>query len=252
MAVNKDVLELFYSISNQWTLRDQRLLAAIGVEFELCEYAFDSLYDYCLNETDCELEKWSAKSEDAARVTILARAFIDHALRLPKLVKILSKHGPSAVLADEFLQINEPLRRLRNALHHADERIEGGKSSENIQPIGGDFSWKTWTPIGSLDVYWISLGPLIVEQAGPTISTATSFKRSIDHLLYRAHDEEANLCAAFDDLCRLLERVHANISCSFDRQLAEFNIVRGSETDARSPAGMSGRMRIEGLELTQG
>ena len=91
----------------------------------------------------------------------------------------------------------------------------------------------------------------MVEQAGPTICTTTTFKRRVDYLLYRAHDEEAGLCSVFDDLCTLVLRAHDNILAHFDAQLLKNGVTRGGEEDARSPTDMRGRMRIDGLEIAE-
>lgn len=250
VAVNKELLELFYSISPVWTIRDQRLLSAVGFEFELCEYAFIELYKYCERETDYVKDRWSVNAEDAVRVAILARAFIDHAVRVPKLIKMLSLSGPSAADSDAFIDKNRQLLHLRNALHHADERLNSGESTTLIQPSGGDFSWKTWTPVNTVDVYWISFGSHIEDQASPTICTTTTFKRTVDHLTYRAHDQEANLCDAFDDLCTLVVTFHDHVVTRFDDALKNLGIKRGSKLDERLPAGMNGRLRLAGLEAS--
>ena len=44
MTVNRDALELFYAVSSFWEPIDQRYLGAIGLEFELAEYAFTELH----------------------------------------------------------------------------------------------------------------------------------------------------------------------------------------------------------------
>lgn len=250
MTVNRDRLELFYSISSLWRPRDQRLLAGIGNEFELAEYSYMSLYEYCVSETDSSKEKWSVDKKDTPRIAILARAFIDHSVRTKKLIKTLSGNGPAADLAEAFFQKHISLFHLRNAIHHSDDRLETGSVTELLHPVAGDFSWKAIALPNNMDVYWISFGPLLDQQASPTIKTSQEFRYDVDHLLYRAHDHEAHLGEIFTDLCALVENVHDLLLSKFDEQLQELGLVRGGEHDDRAPFEMNGRMRMSGVTFS--
>lgn len=251
MAVNRTRLELFYAISSFWRLRDQRFLAAIGFEFEMCEWAMVELDAHCVRHTNAEIERWSHPPDDVPRLAIQARALVDHTVRIQKLVRAMAPDdailGP---LVESFFQQNKALFALRDSLHHLDTRIDSGDPFEHLQPLCGDFSWQNWSAgKGALDTYVVSFGPMIGEEfASPEISSTTTLRREVDHIRYRAHGHTLDLTTTFFNLTKFVEDVHDELHQRLVKQLEKEGVTRGGENEMHMPAGFAGRLRIEGLE----
>lgn len=253
MSINKERLEFFYSISNQWMLRDQRFLAAIGFELELAEHAFSELVSFCERHTDAAAPKWHLENELVPNAAIMVRAFVDHSARAHKLLRgYIQDDEFFRGLTDEFFDTNRALFDLRNALHHADERIHNERSFELTQPLCGDFSWLVLNQDPSIDLYWLSFGPMIGgEVASPAIDMEAVRRRGINEIRYRAYDIEIDIASTAANLSALAEAVHDELVKRFDAQMERQGIVRGGLDDIRIPGGLKGRARISGVEVSE-
>lgn len=249
MTIDRDSLPLFFSISSLWTERDAGLLAAIGFEYEVAVHAFDQVWEFCLAETDFQKEKWAAKGADFPHIAIMVRAFVDHATRSQKLLRSLADDEHFTQLCDGFFQTHRSLFDLRNAIHHADERIVSGRGAELKHQLCGDFSWKSWTPPETVDLYLMSFGPLLSSAASPSIGGDVPAGPAGD-LIYRAHGEETNLGTAYLGLQTLMAACHAELERRVKGQLDAAGLGLGGPEDVRSPAHISGRLRVFGYSAS--
>lgn len=250
MAVNRERLELFYSISCEWTVRDQRFQAAIGSEFEIAEAAFTNLLELCNRHTNSEQTEWQPPREALPFAAIMARAFVDHTTKVQRLVRTyLAGDGVMMPLCDTMRDQHRSIFDLRNALHHQDERIQTGKSFELLQPLCGDLSWLVWTESSQLDLYWMSFGPMIGDEgASPGFGPSMVSRPGLNEIIYRAHDIEVHLISVFRGLVTFVEAVHDELLRRFDRQLQKLGIERGGSAGRKLPSELAGRLRIEGFE----
>lgn len=252
MTVLRDNLKEFYFVSPYWDQRSQRLLGTVGFEFEIAERAFDQLYQACLVLTDSEAEKWRIAEGEAAALAILSRAFVDHTVRIQKILKSMAKlDGEFWQECEKFFHNNKPVFELRDSLHHVDSRINQGVGLDELHPAHGDFSWKTIVPPDKLDCFWIAFGPTVVgEFAGPVLSTTCTLRQPIDQLTYRAHGVTADLTATFTELGRFMEWTHSHFSKILEKQLIEHGVIRDEETEEKAGIGMHARLRMAGLTLS--
>lgn len=250
MAVNRERLELFYSISCEWTVRDQRFLAAIGSEFEIAEAAFTNLLDLCNRHTNSEQAEWQPPRESLPFAAIMARAFVDHTTRVQRLVRTyLADDSIVMQLCNAMRDQHRSIFDLRNALQHQDERIQTGKSFELLQPLCGDLSWLVWTENSQLDLYWMSFGPMIGDEgASPGFGPSMVKRAGLNEIIYRAHDVEVHLITVFRGLVAFIEVVHDELLRRFDRELQKLGVERGGAADHRLHSELGGRLRIEGFE----
>jgi hypothetical protein len=109
MPLDKSELDLFYEISTQWTARDQRYQAIIGFEYELCHKSFEQLHELAITEMNADAPTWAANADRAALGAIMARAFVDHAVGVQKVIRGYSKSGWPGELAQSFYEANRDL-----------------------------------------------------------------------------------------------------------------------------------------------
>jgi hypothetical protein len=221
MPLDKSQFDLFYAISTQWTARDQRYQAIIGFEYELCHKSFEQLHELAISEMNADALSWSVNEDRAALGAIMARAFVDHAAGVQKVIRGYSRSGWPGELAQSFYDANRDLFDLRNALQHSYERIDTDPVPDELQPLCGDLSWSELTRRPSMDLYMIAYGPMVGGQfASPSIDMQGFSHFGLNHIYIRAH-----------------ETAHAGIT-------------RGSEGDIRLPTLPSGRVRIDGIQVT--
>ncbi len=255
MAVNREALKLFYSVSSLWRSIDQKFLGAVGFEFELAECAFNELHTWCLKYTDFDVERWKLADDCCiTNATIHARAFADHAVRVQHLIKsMVGETGGIAALAEKFYQDNRSVFELRNAIHHVGSRLANDDSLRQQQPLYGDLSWKCATPPTTVDTYWVCFGPMLAgEFASPIISTTTSLRTPIDELIYRAHGITVNLGHAFLSLCEFVEAAHSRLAQALNGQMDAVGAKRTEEFEQKANQGLHGRFRLQGLEMNVG
>ena len=225
------------------------MLGAIGLEFEIAERAFTDLVTIYEEHMQSDAPEWVPPREQIPSAAGAARALVDHATRLQRMIgRFYARNTAISQWAEEFRTANQPLFDLRNALHHQDERIETGEAFAQLQPTFGDVSWIAWAERSELDVYWMSFGPLVGEQRA-TVAFGEHMieRRGLNEIIYRAFDHEARLAAAFLSLIALVEKTHDEILRLFDAELAKLGIKRGGPADKRLPAEMGGRIRLAGL-----
>ena len=252
MAVLRDNLKEFYFVSPHWDQRSQRLLGTVGFEFEIAERAFDQLFQTCLILTDSEAEKWRITEGDSATLAILSRAFVDHTVRIQKILKSMAKiDGEFWQVCEEFFHNNKSVFALRDSLHHVDSRINQGDGVDDLHPAHGDFSWKKIVPPDKLDCFWITFGPSVVgEFAGPVLSTNCTLKQPIDQLIYRAHGITADQTATFTELSRFMGWSHSHFVKVLEKQLTENGVARDEVTEEKAYVGMHARLRLAGLTVS--
>jgi hypothetical protein len=242
--------DLFYSISNQWTARDQRYQATIGFEFELCAKSFTTLRELALGEIDTGASNWTLDPNQGALAAIMARAFVDHGVRVQKVIRGYTKTGPIRQAAEDFYTNNLPLFELRDSLQHAYERIDEEPEPDQLQPLCGDVSWSVLTDIPSLDLYFVAYGPLVGEQVASPAIDMQGFKHSgLNQIWIRAHEHTIDAIQMFANITSFVEGVHEILSTRLDAELAKIGIARGSKDDIRLPSQPTGRLRIEGIQV---
>ena len=252
MSVARENLKEFFFISPHWDEKSQRLLGTVGFEFEIAEKAFERLYKLSVLLTDSAGPKWTISEGDAAELAILARAFVDHAVRIQKLFKSMAKKdGELWQNCEDFFQQNSDLFSLRDALHHVESRIHSGVGLDEKQPAHGDFSWKCVVPPDKLDCFWVAFGPTVIgEFAGPVMSTSCSLRQPIDQLIYRAHGISVDLFLTLINIDKFVTNAHTIFANSLKNQLAEQGIVRDELSEEKAGIGLHGRLRIAGLSIT--
>lgn len=246
MAFEEGRFREFLELSCHWTLRDQRYLSALGFELLVCDQAFSQLYAECQRLTDPAIPSWEIEESVSAGLILLARAFVDHAVRAQKLTKkYLPVSDAIPNFAEEFFQQNSDLFGLRDAIHHVDTRIDSNDAFEHLQALNGDLSWIHLTSPHSFDLYWITPGTVAGgEWASPAFQTALNFRQAVDHVRYRAHGWEVDLGTAYLNTLAFLGRVHDFVSERLHRQIETSGRLDGAQ-HARLPRHISGRIRIE-------
>jgi hypothetical protein len=251
MAIDKSQLDLFYEISTQWTARDQRYQAIIGFEYELCHASFEQLHKLATNEMNADATTWAANPECAALGAIMSRAFVDHAAGVQKMIRGYSQSGWLGELARSFYEANHNLFALRNALQHSYERIDADPGAAELQPLCGDLSWSELTDRPSMDLYLISYGPMVGGQfASPSISMQAFTRFGLNHIYIRAHEAQVNAIETFNNVTALVQKVHDRLSAQLNEVLTQAGIRRGSPEDIRLPSQPSGRLRVDGIQVT--
>lgn len=246
MALDHSKFREFFELSTYWVLRDQRYISAIGFELLTCDEAFSRLSAECERLTDSDAPTWSVDEAITSNLVVLARAFVDHAVRAQKLVKAYSAPTDRFYeFAEAFFQENQELFKLRDAVHHVDTRIDSHDVFEHLQPLNGDFSWIHRTSPHSFDMYCITFGTVAGgEWASPAFQSTMQFRHPIDHVRYRAHGTEVDLGTSYLNLLQFLSQVHDLLRERLETQLAEQGLPPEGEEHQRLPRQISSRMRI--------
>jgi hypothetical protein len=102
-----------------------------------------------------------------------------------------------------------------------------------------------------MDLYMISYGPMVGGQfASPSIDMQAFSRFGLNHIYIRAHETQVNAIQTFNHVTTLVQQVHYKLSAHLDQVLTQAGIRRGSTDDIRLPSQPSGRLRIDGIQVT--